>query len=343
MTSVEGATLGNLKETMHEVSTSFLPEFDQMLRRYVFFNLLFVAVSVIEFTLIVIFFPFLMNSSLLAFGLALFFFTIFSFWMFRMYHQTAKEMKFKEIKDRVLNHYKNTIHYQEGVPHCHLSLAAFCRKVSDSLASKETTLYRAPKFLAAAKSLLEQFSCWWHWEEIYQMRELFLKESVKEHIKVIRCAPTSFEVHTALANAYILLASLYTGPRQLLKRYQFGWIFPEASLINFDHKFKESSKKAIEEFKILKEFSPNDPWVHLQLAYSYHDLEMLTEEIAEYESVLKSTPEDSDLLFRLGSLYFKINQNGKGLKVYEELKKINPKKAETLIALYGGDFINPDF
>jgi tetratricopeptide (TPR) repeat protein len=334
MTSFEGVRAGNFDESLQEVSASFLPEFDRMLRRYVYFNLFFVTLSVIEFALIVIFFPFLMNSSLLAFGLALFFFTLFSFWIFRMYHQTAKEMKFAEIKERVLSNFRETIQYQDGIPQNHLALASFCRKVSDSLNSKETSLYRTPKFLSSLKSLLEQFSCWWHWEEIYQMRELFLNESVKEYIKVVRCAPTSFEVHTALANAYIHLGSLYTGPRQLLKRYPFSWIFSETSLANYDRKFKETSKKAIEEFKILKEFSPNDPWVHLQLAYSYHDLDMLTEEIAEYESVLKNFPEDSDLLFRLGSLYFKLGQNGKGLKVYEELKKVNLKKAENLIALY---------
>lgn len=343
MITVESLGSCSLDGTLLGASDSFIPKFDRLLRRYVYFSLFFLVAILLETAFIIIFFPFLIKSSLLAFGLALLFFTVFSFWIFRMFHQTSKEMNFIEIKDKAVDHYKKATQFQEGVPQDHLALATFCQKLSESLSSKELNLYIPPKFLSALRPLLTQFSCWWHWEEVYQMRELLLKESVKEHVKVIKCAPTSFEVHTALANAYILLATLYASPRQTLARYRFGKIFSEFSLDKFDRKFQETSKKAIEEFKILKEFSPNDPWIHLQLAYSYHDLKMVHEEIAEYEIVLKITPDDSDLLFRLGSLYFRLGENGKGLKVYDNLKRLNPKKAEGLIALYGCDFSVSDF
>jgi tetratricopeptide (TPR) repeat protein len=103
----------------------------------------------------------------------------------------------------------------------------------------------------------------------------------------------------------------------------------------FDQKFKEAARLAIEEFRILSHYAPNDPWVHEQLAVGFHDLGMPDEEVKEVETLLKLRPQDKEILFRLGMLYFKQNQNAKGLQVYEELKKANFKKAENLISAYG--------
>lgn len=331
MTSAEAVVEGTFEET----PDYFVSYFDRFLRRYVFFTLVFVFFIAAELISIIVFFPFLMKSSLLAFGFALLFFTVFSFWIFRMHHQTSRDYNFNEFKNQVLKSFKNSIQFREGVPQDHLALAAFCQKLSDSMVSKELHLYKSAFLGKPFKSFLTQFSCWWHWDDVFQMRALLLKESVKEHIRVIKFAPTSFEVHTALANAYILLAALYGSTKQTLRSNLYDWMISGTTLQKMDQQFVETSKKAIEEFKILKDFSPNDPWVHLQLAYSYQDLKMVPEEISEYEIVLKMTPDDADLLFRLGSLYFKRGENGKGLKIYEDLKKLNAKKSELLISLYG--------
>ena len=96
-----------------------------------------------------------------------------------------------------------------------------------------------------------------------------------------------------------------------------------------------AAERAIEEFKILNDYAPEDPWIHAQLAYSYHDLQMPQEEIREYETVLRLKPDDMDTLFRLGVLYFQQGMNAKGLQAYEELKRFHYKKAEALIGYYG--------
>ena len=103
-------------------------------------------------------------------------------------------------------------------------------------------------------------------------------------------------------------------------------------------KFRATAERAIEEFKILNHYAPDDPWVHLQLAYSYHDLGMPDKETREYETVLKLCPDDRDILYKLGTLYFQQGQNAKGLQVYEELKDCNYKKAQQVISRYG-DFV----
>ncbi len=99
-------------------------------------------------------------------------------------------------------------------------------------------------------------------------------------------------------------------------------------------RFRFTAERAIEEFKILNDYAPDDPWVHVQLAYSYRDLGMPQEEIREYEIVLGLCPDDYDTLYRLGVLYFEQGYNANGLEVYETLKKNNLKKAEQLISHY---------
>jgi len=95
------------------------------------------------------------------------------------------------------------------------------------------------------------------------------------------------------------------------------------------------AERAIEEFKVLNDYAPNDPWVHAQLAYSYHDLQMPKEEIKEYETILKLNPGDRDTLYKLGLLYFQEGMNAQGLRIYEELKRSHYKKAESLMENYG--------
>jgi hypothetical protein len=53
------------------------------------------------------------------------------------------------------------------------------------------------------------------------------------------------------------------------------------------------------------------------------------------ETLLTLRPQDKEILYQLGILYFNQGMNAKGLQTYEELKKANFKKAEDLISSYG--------
>ena len=99
-------------------------------------------------------------------------------------------------------------------------------------------------------------------------------------------------------------------------------------------KFERSAELAIQEFKILHDFAPDDPWIHLQLALSYHDLKMPEEELKEYEILLKLIPGDSEVLMKLGMLYFILGQNAQGLTIYDTLKKENYPRADDLMDYY---------
>jgi tetratricopeptide (TPR) repeat protein len=131
------------------------------------------------------------------------------------------------------------------------------------------------------------------------------------------------------------LSGLYVDPRTVEGLDDDRWIPSTKYNESFKQKFRSIAEKAIEEFKILSDYAPHDPWVHAQLAYSYRDLQMHKEEIREYETILQLCPDDREALFKLGKLYFEQGQNAKGLQVYETLKGSHYKKAESLIHFYG--------
>jgi tetratricopeptide (TPR) repeat protein len=310
-------------------------KFDRLMQRHAAFNILFLFVCSIEIILLAAFFTFFAQSLILALILAVVFFTFFAYFTLRLYFQTMKPEQLKEMRDRYITACKGLINYQEGTSEHHLALASACCKLANRLHGREYLFYRPPSWLDILSPYMEKFSCWLHWQDVHLMKELLLQSSVNEHIKLIKCSPISLEAHAALANAYVMLSGLYIDPRQMEGYDDDRWIPPDKYNEVFDSKFRAIAERAIEEFKILSEYAPDDPWVHSQLAYSYHDLQMPLEEIREYETIKKLVPDDKDNLYKLGILYFQQGLNAKGLRVYEELKKAHYKKAESLIKFYG--------
>lgn len=322
-------------DQFNKVIHPVFPQFEQAIKFYVYFNGFFLALTIVELILFFSFFSALAQSFLLSFSLAILFFTSFTYFMLRLFFQTKKPEQLKEIKENYLNECKSVIGYQEGIHEHHIALAKACVKLANCLHGKEYTFYRPPVWLEILAPTLEKFSCWNHWEDFHLMKEFLFKTAVIEHIKLVKCEPTSLEAHAALANAYVMLSGLYIAPHQLENDDEDQWI-PATKIrqIN-EEKFRSTAERAIEEFKILCEYAPEDPWVHTQLAFSYHDLQMPQEEIKEYEILCKLNPQEKDNLFKLGILYFQQGLNAKGLRVYEELRRSHYKKAESLIKYYG--------
>ena len=277
----------------------------------------------------------LAQSLILALSLAIVFFTFFAYFTLRIYFQTKKPEQLKIIKDRYVSACKSFCNYQEGTVDHYVALSSACCKLANRLHAREYNFYRPPGWFPLFVPLMEKISCWWHWEDVHFMKEQLLQDVVNEHIKMVKCQPTSLEAHAALANAYVMLSGLYIDPRKMEGYDDDRWIPENKYTEVFDTKFRSTAERAIEEFKILSEYAPDDPWVHSQLAYSYHDLQMPLEEIREYETIQKLVPDDKDNLYKLGMLYFQQGFNAKGLRVYEELRKAHYKKAESLIKYYG--------
>ena len=178
-------------------------------------------------------------------------------------------------------------------------------------------------------------SSWWHWEDVHAIREVLLQKSVQQHIELVKCEPTGMEAHTALANAYIMLSGLYVDNEKNDEPSDEHWQPLKFRNSDMEKKFRRTAERAIEEFKIIGDYAPNDPWVHSQLAYSYRDLKMPEQEIKAYESLLRIIPEDKDTQYKLGILYFQQGRDAEGLQIYEKIKRTHLKKAESLITYYG--------
>lgn len=322
-------------EELNKTVVSILPRFDRMIKVWNIFNFAFIIIGIAELTALILFFSFLVESSLVAFSLATVFLTGFSYFMLRVYFQAKKPEQLEEFKERYTRGCKNIIKYREGIPEHHVALANAYSKLAKSLRGREYQYFTAPSWFRAFASTLEKFSCWCFWEEVHAMQELLLQSSIDEHIKLVQCEPTSLDIHAALASAYVTLSGIYLDPRKGENYDSDRWIPPKKFSAVSEKKFRATAEKAIEELKILNEYAPNDPWVHMQLAYSYHDLQMPEEETAQYEMTLKLRPDDKETLYKLGRLYFLQGRNADGLRVYEKLKHSNYKKAEQLISFYG--------
>ena len=333
----------SFEKKIKPIINKYLSSFDSVVKAFMFFNSFFFVASVIELFLFFVFFSFLIKSSLIAFSLSLIFLTVFSYFTLRLYFKVQQPERLHQIRESYLNKCRSLLNYQEGLPDHHMAMASSAYQFAVDLNERERTYYTPPSRLKFLSPHIEKFSFWWHWSDIHYMKELLLLSSVDEHIKLVKCEPTSLEAHAVLANSYVMLSSLYVDPRKSEEYDDEKWHPPSDSYELLKEKFRSTAQKAIEEFKILNDYAPDDPWVHSQLAYSYHDLQMPEYEIREYETILKLCPDDKEILFKLGMLYFQQGKNAKGLQIYEELKKTHYGKAESLIKFYGAYLPNESF
>jgi tetratricopeptide (TPR) repeat protein len=302
-------------------------QFKQITRYYVLFHALFLLLACAEIFAFLLFFSFLTQSTLLAFSLAALFLTGFSYFVLKFYFQAKKPEQLHQLQDTYLSTCQEAIPFEKGQAEYHLSMTHAIYQFVSHLQHKEPNYYRLPKLCNAFTPVVEKFSIWNHWKDVHDMKEMLLLSAVREHIHLIKAEPTDLEAHASLANAYLFLSKIYLPPK-------LQWVPPAYFSKEMQEKFETISRRAIEEFNILDHYAPNDPWVHAQLAAIYHDLEMPEREVHAYETILKITPHDKEVLFRLGILYFEQGLSAKGLRVYEQLKKNNDPKAAELISHY---------
>lgn len=323
-------------DELQKVIQSVVPRFDRLVKQTFYFHLLFSLLFIIEISLFFGFFSFIVQSSIVSICLSAIFFTLFSYLVLRFYIQSKKKEQYHDFVERFSRGAKSLVRYRKGIPEHHFALAGAYYKLSIVFQDMEYTHFRIRSswFDTLAQSL-EKFSCSCFWQDYLSIREMLLKSSIEEYLNLVRCEPTNLTVHVSLASCYVSLSSLYMDPRKSEDDEEHRWKPSARYSDEFEEKFRITAKKAIEEFKVLNDYAPNDPWVHNQLAYCYHDLKMPQEEIVELETIRKLRPDDKENLHKLGKLYFEQGMNSKGLKVYEELRNSRYQKADELICLYG--------
>lgn len=257
-------------------------------------------------------------------GLAASFLTLFTFLVLHFYFQARKPEDLSALRDQFLASCRQLLPLPEGEAHHHLSVAEALLKLANHLDGAPHLSDTKGKYIEPLLRFAASISSS---EDTFPFRCLLMDAVIEEHLKQIRVTPTDLEVHASLASAYISFSCLYKEQARLA---------PDSPLAaSWEEKFSTLAELAIEEFKILRHYAPNDPWVHEQLSEGYRSLGKVEEEIEEVEILLQLRPQDKEILYRLGTLYFGQGKNAKGLQIYEELKLSHYKKAETLIARYG--------
>lgn len=185
-------------------------------------------------------------------------------------------------------------------------------------------------------SLLNRVKRFFFWKEFHLLEEICLLEAIDLITRQVRSTPCDIEVHARLANAFIVLQNHFLEPikaKEMMKKPSLLLLKSQQHLLQ--EKATQAARLAVEELEIMSSYAPDEIWVHEQLAISYRELNLHQKEMTECERLLALNPDDPQVLLRLGALYFKTGLNGKGLKMYELLKAIDPHLGKELIASYG--------
>lgn len=299
-----------------------LKQLKKMIHSYIFFHLFFLGLLTAEVVSFFVFLTFLFQTSFIAFFLASILLTGFAYLILLFYFQTKKPGQFIELRNWFMALCKKGLPTHLTQSDYHLSLANAAYSFSTLLNDQDSNNNNPVNSSLSVNKLIRKMTKVYYQKDLQKMQEVLAFVSINEHIQLIKETPTNLEAHASLANAYVALSHLYRSHS------------PESRLKHISEKFKAATQKAIQEFKIIDYFSPNDPWVFAQLASCYHDLQMYDDEARAYAQILKLCPDDRQIMFRLGILCFQQGNNGQGLEIYEKLKALKFSRADELIDFY---------
>lgn len=301
---------------------------------YGYFHIGFISFLSLQLLSFLLFFSYFSQSLVAACALAVFFLTLFSYFVLLFFFQAKKPEQMLSIRSNFFKACESHLSHYKDSSTALFMLCTDLHEFVSFLNTKESFFYTSPIPFQTIKPLAEKFKVWLYWKNFHELKELFFLLSIKQLVELVKQAPTDLEVHGNLAKTYLDLSKLYVHPEKSDSSALKVWISPEYTSIQMKEKFLFYSKKALEEFKILEEFSPNNPWVYAHLAEIYRLQGNLPLEIETYEKLLEASPANEEVLFRLGVLYFQLAYNAKGLKTYETLLQESPEKAKELIEHY---------
>lgn len=317
------------KEKISRLCNTISRRFFRLLRFHLLFHLLYALAGLTQLLFIIWVLVNHQTSPLAAFLLAALFLTGFSYFVLRLILEAEKQRGIDRLTSLYLLSCRSLCG-EIGTPGHHRSLASALCKLSEGLAKDlekwsliplPFSLSKSQTFGKCFRRLINRMS----WRTLLSARETCLLLATEEYLTLLKLDPLDLGTHSALANAYVTLATLYQSVGELKRG-------AEEELKPY---YSAASARAIEELAILSDLSPEDPWVWSQLAYSYRDLGLVAEEIAAYEALLHLQPSDWESWFQLGICYFQQGAIAKGLQAYRHLRHANHPKAEVLIDFYG--------
>lgn len=323
----------SFQQKVSEISTPFVTRFTKINRAFVFFHTFFVSLLSLELIFFGLLFSRFLQSTAMAFWLAGIFLSVFTYLVLLFYLQGRRPEKLTQLRDEYLEKTRSCIPFDPGTLEYHCCITeAIVHLISHLKIDKvQSRWIRASETMCY---LTEKFRIWTKWKDLLQLKEMLLLSSIQEHIRLIKKEPSDLEAHSSLASNYVALATLYQDPKKLALNEDLCWQPPEYFSEKMRKKFEMALERALEEYHIIDEYAPNDPWVHAQRASLYKELEKAEEEQKEYEQILQVDPSNHEILLRLGKLYFRKGETAKGLKIYDQLQTLDFDKAFELIEEY---------
>jgi hypothetical protein len=319
----------SLDNHIHLAACFAADRFKQIIRTYARFHLLFFTIALSLLIALLGFSSFWAKSAWLAVSLAVLFLTGFTYFVLLFYFQAKKPEQLLELQREYLAKCQKPLLLEKNTPSFHLFISQAIYHLVDQLKGQEQCYYHSLKSLKSLTPLIEKFSIWMHWKDVFSYKEMLLFFAVNETIAHVLLEPTDVQAHASLASAYLSLSKLYLPPSPKLSLTPKDYASEEMR-----QKYKKVVGRAIEEFKILDELSPNDLWVQAHLAHLYEALDLPDLQRSAYETILRIAPHDKESVLKLGILYFKQGMNAKGLQVYSTLKNSHDPRAEELISYY---------
>lgn len=321
------------QKQISKIAQPFIDRFSSINRRYVLFHTFFITLISLEFIVFGLLFSSLVQSTAMAFWLASLFLSVFTYLVLLFYLQGRRPERLMQLRDEYIDKARITIPFQPGTLEYHCCITEAIVHLIGLLRIESVE----NRFILASETLtylVEKFRIWTRWKDLLKVKEMLLLTSIQEHIRLIKKEPSDLEAHSSLASNYVALASLYQDPKKLALNEELCWTPPDYESLEMREKFEMALERALEEYHIIDEYAPSDPWVHAQRAALYKELDELEEEQKEYEKILEIDPENEEILQRLGKLYFRKGENAKGLKIYEHLRPLAPELAQSVIAHY---------
>ncbi|HEX4838967.1 MAG TPA: hypothetical protein VFU89_00815 [Rhabdochlamydiaceae bacterium] len=311
--------------------------FQHLTRRYAFFHILFFSFFVCELIALLLFLPFLAKSFLLATLVAATFLTAFSYFVLKFYFQTKKPEQFLILRDTFVQNCQQLFMMTSDFVESRRGFLQAIYQLIHCLEGQEHQFYRIPKSLETLAPLAQKFSVWCHFGDVHLMKELLHTYCLRTQLDWVKTHPTDLDLHRAIATGYMALYKIYQNPAHQnvhQGKPTYSFIAKEYASQEMMMKFQKAAQCALEELKIVIHTIPHDTWALAQLAAVYHDLDQKEEERKTYEALIQHSPHEREARLRLGILYFQLGFMAHGLKVYEDLRRMNDPQADELVRHY---------
>lgn len=215
----------------------------------------------------------------------------------------------------------------------YLALSECLKDLAQSLQTQELFFISIPPFNFTKNHILLPF-IYFHYNDIMYMQEKLLHLCMQEHKKVVESNACDIKFHSSLGKTYAAVAKIYNKPSGRMLENAFSW--SNLSTKPYLQKQKQTYYTlAEEEAKIVCELSGDEAHSILELSNLYASFHETVKEKEQLEKLTKIIPDDKEILFKLGTIHFSLNETGKGLVIYNTLRKLDAVYAKSLLIHYG--------